>query len=355
MSNLKHVLHSHRRHLSSSATTSSDDSGSLEEEDEDTQSLQNYAGPLHTHGGKIDLTSSHRGMFLGFLCLAGALVTTILFFNDIAHADNESAQLTYLVADLSIEVLILVSTIMSLYSMNKLSLNSKPLGVDDILLLIAMAGSFLFQMSIIISNTFVLVHESIICHTCKIIIDEVGEIENRHLIILSLVSAVCASCQIILQTILIISGLRRYSGNKIQVKAKPGREAITYLVVTNVTLWIFGTAQIKNLELGIQEAFYGTLAWLFILNLNLPLYLFFRFHSSVCLADIWNVAYRPVTPELEFTEASESFPMLSNNSYSAPGLQGGRINSSFVDTENSMYRSSSLNGGSDMVSKSIKL
>ena len=49
--------------------------------------------------------------------------------------------------------------------------------------------------------------------------------------------------------------------------------------------------------MGIQDEFYGTLAWLFILNFNLPLQLFFFFHSSVCFADIWSMAYKPVEPD----------------------------------------------------------
>lgn len=43
-----------------------------------------------------------------------------------------------------------------------------------------------------------------------------------------------------------------------------------------------------------REQFYGSGAWLLLTNINLPLLLFFRFHSSICFADVWTVAYKPI-------------------------------------------------------------
>jgi hypothetical protein len=41
----------------------------------------------------------------------------------------------------------------------------------------------------------------------------------------------------------------------------------------------------------LQVEYYGQITWLLLLNINLPLLLFYRFHSSVCLADAWHSAY----------------------------------------------------------------
>jgi hypothetical protein len=71
----------------------------------------------------------------------------------------------------------------------------------------------------------------------------------------------------------------------------PGRGSLTFLIIGNVTVWIVRTALVKELSSSTQIEYYGTLTWLLLLNLNLPLLLFFRFHSSVCLADVWHTAY----------------------------------------------------------------
>ncbi len=49
--------------------------------------------------------------------------------------------------------------------------------------------------------------------------------------------------------------------------------------------------QIKQVTIDRQAEFYGIPAWPIIMNINLPLMLFFYFHSSICLADVWDEAY----------------------------------------------------------------
>lgn len=39
--------------------------------------------------------------------------------------------------------------------------------------------------------------------------------------------------------------------------------------------------------------FYGFILWNILNHVTLPLIMFYRFHSSVCLVDIWNYAYEP--------------------------------------------------------------
>ena len=271
----------------------------------------------------INLKSSHRGLFLGFIMLAGTLVAIILFFNDLSNDNHESAQMAYLITDLCLEASLITACVMALYSMDKLELRSQGLGVDDVLLLIAMAGSLLFEISILISTAFYL-HYGSTSHDAG----DGGSYEE-YLVVLSLTSSVFAIVQVLLQTVLVVSGLRRFSGSAQMSQHMPGREALSFLVVTNVTMWIIGTAQVKNVELGVQEEFYGTLAWLFLLNLNLPLYLFFRFHSSVCLAEIWNTAYM-TDDDLHLPPNSENVAVDILSEKSAINLLPG-VNSSFIN------------------------
>ena len=71
--------------------------------------------------------------------------------------------------------------------------------------------------------------------------------------------------------------------------------------------------------MGIMEDFYGILAWLFILNFNLPLQLFFFFHSSVCFADIWSMAYKPVQPDFHHVTHSHEHDYMDQHHAPANG------------------------------------
>ena len=41
----------------------------------------------------------------------------------------------------------------------------------------------------------------------------------------------------------------------------------------------------------VQSRYYGVTAWAIIQAFTSPLSIFYRFHSSVCLADIWQEVY----------------------------------------------------------------
>ncbi len=55
----------------------------------------------------------------------------------------------------------------------------------------------------------------------------------------------------------------------------------------------FYISNILFLQVGLSryEDFFGTTAWPIILNITLPLVVFYRFHSSVCMADMWSGCY----------------------------------------------------------------
>ena len=91
--------------------------------------------------------------------------------------------------------------------------------------------------------------------------------------------------------LLTISGLRRYPLSQSHLELMPGRGVITFLIVANVTVWICRTALVKAISSQTMIEYYTILPWLLLSNINLPLLLFYRFHSSFCLADIWHSAY----------------------------------------------------------------
>jgi len=88
-----------------------------------------------------------------------------------------------------------------------------------------------------------------------------------------------------------VSGLRRYPLSQSHLDEMPGRGLVTFLIVANVTVWICRAALVKAVPINTMIEYYTTLPWLLLANINLPLLLFYRFHSSFCLADIWHSAY----------------------------------------------------------------
>lgn len=93
---------------------------------------------------------------------------------------------------------------------------------------------------------------------------------------------------------MIIDGLRRCSNSKELRKRKPGREVLTFLIVCNVALWIMETFEIKSESIRSEYYdFYGKVFWSIVGHMCLPLKMFYRFHSSVCIVDIWKFAYEP--------------------------------------------------------------
>ena len=100
--------------------------------------------------------------------------------------------------------------------------------------------------------------------------------------------------QVLVQTPLIIDGLRRCSNTKKLRKEKPGRELLTFLIVCNVAMWIMQTFEVKSHSLqDHRQEYYGEELWTIISHLCVPLTMFYRFHSSVCIVDIWKYAYEP--------------------------------------------------------------
>lgn len=96
-----------------------------------------------------------------------------------------------------------------------------------------------------------------------------------------------------MQTVFILSVSRMAAGSEYVRHTKPGREVITFLMVVNVALFLVGTfeGQRSSVNQTLID-FYGERAWAFVAQSTIPLSIFYRFHSSVCLVEIWKHSYR---------------------------------------------------------------
>lgn len=74
---------------------------------------------------------------------------------------------------------------------------------------------------------------------------------------------------------------------------KPGRQAVMFLILLNISQWIIATFELqKSLASPWEKNFYGFLPWVILQRMSLPLCVFFRFHSAVIAIDCWKNAYK---------------------------------------------------------------
>ena len=119
--------------------------------------------------------------------------------------------------------------------------------------------------------------------------DEVSTLSSE---ILASIAAILSIVQGTFQTLFILECLRRYAAHNAPFMRKPARELITALLLTNVSMWFFDTFSAKRFDTKpyLIEHF-GILKWSIINAFSSPIAIFYRFHSSVCLSDIWYGLY----------------------------------------------------------------
>lgn len=109
----------------------------------------------------------------------------------------------------------------------------------------------------------------------------------RHLAVL--VTSVLTIFQVTLQTLFISDVVcrRRVSSQE------PARQLITFLLITNLTLWIVYTFEMQNTEASpVQNETFGKTTWALIVRATLPLSIFYRFHSAITFAEAWKNSYK---------------------------------------------------------------
>jgi len=110
---------------------------------------------------------------------------------------------------------------------------------------------------------------------------------------LALFTSILVLFQSTIQTLFILNGLRRSAANAYQEYSKPGRQYVTFLVVANTALWAINSFELLHADSSpLEMEFYGSLPWSLITHISIPLAIFYRYHSTVCLADIWKDAYK---------------------------------------------------------------
>ncbi|XP_046141571.1 proton channel OtopLc-like isoform X3 [Osmia bicornis bicornis] len=225
------------------------------------------------HHYSVDCARAHKGLFVGILILVLTIISLILFFVLISRPELVSFAVTEVnICELTLYGMSTIATLIGMFQMRKLRYDgSRNLELDNILLVAAQTGMFIYSTFTIIGAQFTLAK-----HT-----------------VLVLVTALASVLQTTFQTIFILDASRRSVATAKQIRRKPGREIVTFLLVTNLAMWAINTLEKSRAESHpVQLHFYGLWAWTIITHVSMPLAIFYRFHSTVCLCEVWKRAYK---------------------------------------------------------------
>ncbi|XP_046978888.1 proton channel OtopLc-like [Vanessa cardui] len=219
-----------------------------------------------------DCHASNKGLFLGIVLTvitAGVLILGFVF----SSVGGDFYELGYMLnacTKLGLHSVMLFAVVIAYNQTRKLDINEHPISLlDDILLFICLPAFFM---------------ETVFSMVATITI----------LNVVRTIDVIVMVIQVVFQTALLVDGLRRCSNSRKLRRNKPGREVLMFLLIANVSMWLFNTFSYKSPEsLDERYEYYGKVLWSILGHISLPLIMFYRFHSSVCFADIWNAAYKP--------------------------------------------------------------
>ncbi|XP_034825559.2 proton channel OtopLc-like [Maniola hyperantus] len=219
-----------------------------------------------------DCHASNKGLFLGLVlsvAVAGLLILGFVF----SSVGDEYLELGYFLnscTKLGLHILMLFAVVIAYNQTRKLDINEHPVSLlDDILLFICLPAFFMETVFSLIATINIL-----------------NIIKSIDVLVMAI--------QVIIQTTLLVDGLRRCSNSRKLRRSKPGREVLMFLLIGNVAMWLLYTFSYKAPDsLDERYEFYGKVLWTILGHVCLPLIMFYRFHSSVCFADIWGGAYKP--------------------------------------------------------------
>lgn len=225
------------------------------------------------HYYSVDCARAHKGLFIGILILVLTIISLILFFVLISRPEFVTVAVTEVtICELILYGTATMATLIGMIQVRHLQYDSmRSFQLDDILLVGGQSGLFLYSTFTVIGGHFTM----------------------RQDTILVLITALASIVQTACQTMFILDASRRSAGTADQMRKKPGREIVTFLLVTNLAMWAISTLEKSRAESHpIQLNFYGLWAWTIITHVSMPLAIFYRFHSTVCLCEIWKRAYK---------------------------------------------------------------
>ncbi|XP_055636582.1 proton channel OtopLc isoform X2 [Toxorhynchites rutilus septentrionalis] len=240
------------------------------------------AGTKSAHHFSVDCSRAHRGMFGGIIVTVLTIICLIMYF--VLH--DEPGYEFFALQEVTIAETVLysvtaagvVAAIIKMRDLKYCRKHNDPHGssvsLDCTLLVLAQTGVYVYGMFSIIGSYF----------SMKQGHSGAGE---------GMIAEIFSLVQTSMQTLFILNAVWRKCRGALQNRTKPGREIVTFLLVANMAMWfintlIKGRASFRPSHL----AFFGTWAWTVITHVSMPLAIFYRFHSTICLFEVWKSTYK---------------------------------------------------------------
>ncbi|XP_063224769.1 proton channel OtopLc-like [Bacillus rossius redtenbacheri] len=224
------------------------------------------------HHVRVDCASAHKGLFAGVLVLVLTIISLVMFFVLVEQPGLQRlAVLEVNLATLALYGLSVLATGLCAYRIKELRYdNNRCFELDNTLLVVAQWGLYASNISSMLAVSL-------------------GDHARPDV----LVKSVASTAQATLQTVFIVDAWWRICTTPSQMRRRPGRQLVTFLLVTNLALWLVSRTQTARPEFQpVEVRFYGVRAWTIISHVTMPLAIFYRFHSTVCLCEIWKCCYK---------------------------------------------------------------
>ncbi|XP_066253946.1 proton channel OtopLc-like [Euwallacea similis] len=232
------------------------------------------------HHFTIDCSNSHKGLFAGIMVIVLTIISLVMFFVLTGKQGLQEGRSNYAEFEVNlVELLLYITTTLAvltaMFRLRNLKYERKVdhhgIGLDNTLLAIAQTGMFIYCVFSIIGWYFTMKDKT-----------PVG-----------LIADLFSFIQTCLQTMFVLDAWWRRCRNLTQAKRKPGRELIIFLMVANMAMWSISTLEKSRAEFQPNHLkFFGDWAWTIITHISMPLAIFYRFHSTICLFEIWKTAYK---------------------------------------------------------------
>ncbi|XP_017461788.1 PREDICTED: otopetrin-2-like, partial [Rhagoletis zephyria] len=166
------------------------------------------------HHYSVDCARAHKGLFVGILILVLTIISLILFFVLISRPDFVALAVTEVtICELLIYGTATIATLIGMIQIRHLQYDwYRSFSLDDILLVGAQTGSFLYNIFTVIAGHFTLRSDDMLVP------------------LNALASIVQTACQ----TLFILDASRRQAIKPEHIRKKPGREIVTFMLVVNL-------------------------------------------------------------------------------------------------------------------------
>ncbi|PIC22764.1 hypothetical protein B9Z55_016706 [Caenorhabditis nigoni] len=221
---------------------------------------------------RFDCSGTSTGIFLGIV--VHIISTVVIGMHGIltkSHKTN-AADLLVGYTDFLMFLVTLVACVLAFFQMRKLQYRLHAHGevIDDILLIVGLAGECVYS-----------------CTGMDLYLND--RLTKQTVTWITIPSFVLRITEVLVQTVFILFASRMRCYTYSNREKQPGKQVITFLLVCNINLFIYHTFETMESNFGFPLKLPENYS--VMLSIASPIVVFYRFHSSACLAEIWKHTY----------------------------------------------------------------